>query len=149
MTTFIISGSRKYKSKDLVWYTLTEAYISYEPVLFKFGDCPTGADAFTKEWCDKMGNPYEEFKADWDKSGKSAGPIRNHLMIDSGGEMLLAFPDNDSVGTKDAAIYARSKGMPVIFPELVTLKAFFPDYVFPEWWYKWGMFVAMPNLMKT
>jgi len=75
------------------------------------------------------GWPYKQFFADWDKYGRKAGPIRNHEMIDFGADELMAFPDNDSKGTKECAKYAHKKGVEVHFPEL-------------ESWHRWAVPIA-------
>jgi hypothetical protein len=116
-----ISGSRNYFSGKF-WLVheciATEYRKSSEDILFLVGDCPTGVDRAAKSFLETAGWSFREFFADWAKYGKSAGPIRNHEMIDYGAELLIAFPDDESRGTKDCAIYAHSKGVEVYFPEL-------------------------------
>ena len=63
----------------------------------------------------------DEYCADWDQYGKSAGPIRNHLMLDTELEklapeeniLLIAMPLENSVGTYEMIEYAKSKGVTV------------------------------------
>lgn len=57
---------------------------------------------------------YEVFRADWDKHGKAAGPIRNQEMLDNGkADALVAFWDGKSPGTKDMIRRAKRKGIKV------------------------------------
>jgi hypothetical protein len=114
-----ISGSRRYTLSWLVQECIaTEYRKSHGEILFLVGDCPTGADRIAKSFLETAGWPYKEFYADWARDGRAAGPLRNREMIDFGAELLIAFPDSDSRGTKDCAIYAASKGVEVYFPEL-------------------------------
>ena len=52
------------------------------------------------------------FKPDWDKYGKSAGFIRNKLIIDEA-DMVLAFWDGSSKGTKHSIDLAIAAGKPL------------------------------------
>lgn len=51
---------------------------------------------------------HERFEADWDKFGKRAGILRNIEMIDAS-DMVIAFWDGSSKGTKHAIDYAIKK----------------------------------------
>ena len=50
-------------------------------------------------------------KADWDKHGKSAGPIRNARMLGWKPDVVVAFPGD--VGTRDCVSKAKAAGIPV------------------------------------
>lgn len=114
-----VSGSRKYTKSWLVQQCIATEYRKAEgDILFLVGDCPTGVDYVAKSFLEAAGWPFKEFFADWSKYGDSAGPKRNHKMINYGAELLIAFPDDDSRGTKDCAKYADRNGVPVYFPEL-------------------------------
>ena len=56
--------------------------------------------------------PVKLFEADWDTHGKSAGYIRNSEMADYG-DILLAFWDGKSKGTKHMIDLATKKGLEV------------------------------------
>lgn len=54
-----------------------------------------------------------EFRADWTKNGKAAGPIRNQQMIDEGKpDLVVAFPGGR--GTADMVRRAKSSGINTI-----------------------------------
>jgi hypothetical protein len=88
-----------------------------------------GADALAKEFIEKYnmdqktlalnGNEYKrvfeyiEYLPDWDKFGKSAGPIRNQQIIDDS-DALLAFWDGKSPGTRNSIELARKKKIPTL-----------------------------------
>lgn len=57
--------------------------------------------------------PFKEYPADWDKYGRSAGPIRNKQMLDFGKpDLVIAFPGGK--GTEMMIKLAKDKGVPVI-----------------------------------
>lgn len=71
-----------------------------------------GADRKAAEWWAGRGRPVEEHKADWQRHGRGAGHIRNQRMVDSGIDMLVAFPGGR--GTADMTRRAIKAGVPVV-----------------------------------
>ena len=66
------------------------------------GMCPTGIDAAAVNWAKENGIPIEEYPADWEKYGKSAGPIRNRLMATKAEKLIVIYrKDNLTPGTKN------------------------------------------------
>jgi hypothetical protein len=125
-----ISGSRRYAKSWLVQQCIATEYRKCNgEIVFLVGDCQTGVDSITKSFLETSGWPFKEFFADWAVHGKAAGPIRNREMINYGADLLIAFPDSGSRGTKDCATYAASKGIEVYFPEF-------------ESWHKWAAPIA-------
>lgn len=121
MYTAIVSGSRYFPREREVTDALLSIWRANDYDIFiKVGDCPSGVDKFVLSWCKTVleEDRCKVFRADWDRYGLKAGPIRNHEMVDSGGDVLIAWPLEDSKGTKDCAEYAHSKGVPVWFPDL-------------------------------
>lgn len=70
-----------------------------------------GADKCARMWALARGLLCETFHADWRRNGKAAGPIRNQQMLDSGVNMVAAFPGGR--GTADMMRRARAAGIPV------------------------------------
>jgi hypothetical protein len=60
------------------------------------------------------------FVPDWRADGRAAGPLRNSLMI-AEADILLAFWDGSSPGTKDSIFKAAKKGIPVFINPQVWL----------------------------
>ena len=53
----------------------------------------TGVDLAAKEWARKTpGLERYECKADWDRLGPAAGPIRNSRMLEWKPDLVIAFP---------------------------------------------------------
>jgi len=74
-----------------------------------------GADSLGERYAKEHDIKLTRFPADWNSLGKKAGPIRNQQMIDyvypDGG--LIAFPINESIGTRDSIRRAENKGLHV------------------------------------
>lgn len=76
-----------------------------------------GADYFAHVWSAKRGIRETVFNAEWKKYGKSAGPIRNRVMLDEGRpDLVVAFPGG--TGTAHMVAYAWKKGIETIVVEL-------------------------------
>ncbi len=114
----IVTGSRGYLNRSKVFSALDNQLVRHKDLNVKVGDCDAGADLFTRQWCYATRTGSQVFSAQWDIFGKAAGIIRNHDMVDSGGDLCLAFPETFSRGTRDCAEHAASRGMPVRFPDL-------------------------------
>jgi len=71
-----------------------------------------GVDMMAHFWARETGIPIKEFPADWDKYGKSAGPIRNQEMLKYA-DALIAIWDGESKGTKHMISIAKKKGIKV------------------------------------
>lgn len=65
------------------------------------GGCPTGADEIASRLCETGRINEQIYKADWNKFGKRAGPIRNEQMAKDGADLCIASWDGLSHGTKN------------------------------------------------
>lgn len=116
----LITGSRTWTDRDAIRHAL-------ETVLDQCaGDCfehisevtvvhgaARGADRIAGEIATELGCKVEAHPADWDRHGKSAGPIRNSEMVRLGADVCLAFPMQRSVGTRHCMQLARAAGISV------------------------------------
>lgn len=71
-----------------------------------------GADTIARLVAEDLGLATEAHPADWKKHGKAAGPIRNQEMLDSGIDLVIAFPGGN--GTADMVKRARQAGVEVV-----------------------------------
>ena len=72
-----------------------------------------GADALAEQWAKDGHNiPLTTFPADWDKYGKSAGYKRNEQLVEYA-DMIMAFWDGESKGTKHTIDLAKKANKPV------------------------------------
>ncbi|WP_051229197.1 DUF2493 domain-containing protein [Pleomorphomonas oryzae] len=72
-----------------------------------------GADTLSSQWAQRRGIAVEPFPADWDRYGKTAGPIRNARMLAEGRpDVVIAFPGR--FGTWDMVDKATRAGVRTI-----------------------------------
>lgn len=71
-----------------------------------------GVDYAAAQWAKHYGLAYEEKPADWAKLGKRAGYVRN-IQIVHASDLVVAFWDGKSPGTKHTIDIARKAGKPV------------------------------------
>ena len=87
----------------------------FDDITVIYGDCPTGADHYTREWIMDQGEEVEDlrFIADWEKYGKGAGPMRNERMIKEGKPtQAYGFWDGNSSGTLNTIQLCMKYGIP-------------------------------------
>jgi hypothetical protein len=71
-----------------------------------------GADLLADEWAVTNWVSIKEYKADWARWGKYAGPIRNKQMLDEGKpDLVIAFPGGK--GTANMIKQAKEYGIEV------------------------------------
>lgn len=95
-------------------YTLLEdALADLPPITHIIHGGARGADSLADRFADENFIWCTEFKADWGKHGKAAGPIRNQQMLDEGKpDLVVAFPGG--VGTADMVRRAKKAGVKTI-----------------------------------
>lgn len=81
----------------------------------------TGVDRLAERYADSQKRRKRIHRADWNKYGNAAGPMRNTTIVNDGIQALIAFPDAKSVGTRDSITKARAKGIPV-FEYVVNIR---------------------------
>lgn len=109
--TLAVTGSRELEDAEFVWAQISRM----QPEVVIVGDCSTGVDALTRQWCRVFGVRCEVLTADWAKFGKSAGPRRNRRLVRKAkeeGAFLLAFP-RGGPGTRDCIAQAKRVGLHV------------------------------------
>ena len=74
-----------------------------------------GADTIAGNVVSRLGYSVTVFKAQWDKYGKGAGPVRNQQMIDQNPDLVIAFHSDlaESKGTADTVRRANKAGIKV------------------------------------
>lgn len=74
----------------------------------------SGVDYLAERWCKYNKIPIIIYKPDWDKYGKSAGPIRNQYIIEnSDGVIAIPHPTKESKGTNNSIKIAKEKDKPL------------------------------------
>lgn len=106
----IVAGGRDFDDYELLSEELDCLVdkLSSNPIVVS--GMAKGADSLAVRWADDNEYPLRSFPAEWDKYGKSAGYRRNVDMANYS-EMLLAFWDGKSKGTKHMIDIALEKGL--------------------------------------
>lgn len=115
----IVCGGRDYRNGAFIWRKLDELHSAKKFTALMQGGA-TGADHIAKEWAStKIGLERWVCKADWEKHGKAAGPIRNAKMLEWKPDLVVAFPDpeTESRGTWNMVKLAREAGVETIVYE--------------------------------
>ena len=105
----LVCGSRYYCNYEKVL-----AYLARTGASLVVAGGARGADSLAVRAAKECGISYIEYKADWDRYGKSAGPIRNQQMLDmEKPDFVIAFHEDleKSKGTKDMLSRAKRAGI--------------------------------------
>lgn len=103
----LVCGGRTFNDANLVNVTLN----LLNPRVLINGGAP-GADRLARMWAGYRCIPTFTFPADWERKGRSAGPLRNQAMIDIGKpDLVIAFAGGS--GTADMVRRARKAGIEV------------------------------------
>lgn len=111
----LITGDR-YWSDDRIIRAVLEPLYAEHPDMVVIQGGANGADTIAGDVAEWLGIKVLEFRADWNKYGRGAGPIRNQQMIDEGKPTaVMAFHKNlqASRGTLDMVKRARKANLPV------------------------------------
>lgn len=107
----LVCGGRDFDNWSLLDMTLIRICWDVEEIIIIEGGA-RGADFLARVWAKHCGFEYEEYPADWNKYGKSAGYIRNKQMLTEGDpDLVVAFPGGK--GTADMIKQAREAGVEV------------------------------------
>lgn len=115
-----IVGSRDFKDLETLRNILKDLPKEFGRFTFISGGA-RGVDTLTEKIIDKMNagkfsehqhHPKLIFKPDWDTYGKKAGFLRNQKIVQEA-DMLIAFWDGKSKGTKHSIDLAVQKGIPI------------------------------------
>jgi len=107
----LVCGGRDYADKETIKRVLNELYNASKFTQMIEGGA-SGADSLCASWAGAIGIHVIEVKAQWDKYGKRAGPIRNADMLNLKPDLVVAFPGGR--GTKDMIGKAKAAGVKVI-----------------------------------
>lgn len=98
----LVCGGRDYQD----WRKIGAVLDELQDVEWLIHGGAKGADYLAGEWAKNRGIPITVFPADWDRHGRSAGPLRNARMLAEGKpDLVVAFPG----GAGTANMVARSK----------------------------------------
>lgn len=105
----IIAGSRTIIDYNLVVKAIKESGFTITEVVCGLAK---GVDSLGEQYAIENNIPVTYFPADWEKLGRSAGPIRNEQMGDYASAVICVW-DGKSRGTKHMIHYARKKNLQI------------------------------------
>lgn len=113
----LVCGGRDYRNTAYLFRALDKLH-QERPITELIQGGANGADALAREWA-KTKPDVARFvcKANWQKYGKAAGPIRNSKMLAWGPDLVIAFPTPKSRGTWDMVRKAKAAGVETIVEE--------------------------------
>jgi predicted Fe-Mo cluster-binding NifX family protein len=106
----IVCGGRNYTEEEVIRKRLALLRDEHPDAIVIHGAAP-GADAWSGYVAGTLGLTVEVHPANWAKHGRAAGPIRNQEMLDSGVDLVIAFPGGR--GTEDMIKRAERAGVEV------------------------------------
>lgn len=106
----LVCGGREYNDASYLNKVLCELSTDKDVVIIQGG--ARGADSLAKEWAMNTGVEFIEVKADWNRHGKSAGPIRNNEMLKLKPDLVVAFPGGR--GTDNMVMQASKACVPIV-----------------------------------
>lgn len=110
----LVCGSRHFNDYELLKETLDAHSITSI-----IHGAARGADTLAGRYGKEMGKPTSEFPVEWEKLGRSAGPVRNWRMLQEGlPELVIAFRGPNSRGTQNMINQAEKAGVRVIVVEI-------------------------------
>jgi hypothetical protein len=116
----LVCGGRDFTNRDFVWNTLSDLDATRGPFAVVIHGCATGVDSEAALVAEMLAEIKREprtkalgFRADWQKYGKAAGPIRNcRMLVEGKPDFVIAFPGGK--GTANLVKKARSMRIEVI-----------------------------------
>ncbi len=103
-----VIGSRNFDSYEVLQDTLNR----YKITAILSGGAK-GADSLAEKYAKENEITFTKYLPDWKKYGRGAGPVRNREMVKDA-EMIVAFWDGKSKGTKHAIDFAQEKKKKVV-----------------------------------
>jgi hypothetical protein len=103
----VIAGGREFNNYELL-REICDEHISPDSEIVSGG--ARGTDTLGERYAKERGFDTKLFPADWKTHGRKAGPIRNKEMADYG-DMLIAFWDGKSSGTKNMIENSKKLGL--------------------------------------
>ncbi|MBE6733076.1 MAG: DUF2493 domain-containing protein [Ruminococcaceae bacterium] len=110
----VIAGCRNYNNYDeaKVYIDFCLSNVRKENDIIIVSGGASGADKMGERYAKENGFEVEQYPADWEKYGRSAGPIRNRQMAEVC-DYVICFWDGKSRGTRSMIELAKKYGKPV------------------------------------
>lgn len=107
----VVAGVRYFDDYLLLSKEMDEYRTQYSNSLIIISGCADGADKLGERYASEHNLTVERYPAEWDKYGKSAGPIRNERMAKVA-DAVIVFWDGESKGTQSMIECAKRANKP-------------------------------------
>lgn len=108
----MVTGSRQWPRPQVIQERLQKLMDEEGHCQIIVGDAG-GADTYCLIYGREIGHEVTVYHADWARHGRAAGVIRNSEMIRTTPDLVLAFWDGQSRGTKHAIEESKRRGLTV------------------------------------
>lgn len=105
----LVTGSREWTRRAVISLQLAKLPVGS---IVMHGDA-RGADRIAAAIAESLDLVVEDYPADWKRYGRKAGILRNFDMLDAKPDLVLAFWDGTSRGTKHVIEEAERRGIPI------------------------------------
>lgn len=107
-----IVGSRSFRDYDRFKSIVLDHIRGLGGIVRIVSGGAVGTDMMARRFAQEMGIPITEYKPEWDKYGRSAGYIRNELIIKDA-DSVIALWDGESAGTRHSIELAAKHQKPI------------------------------------
>lgn len=104
----VVAGCRDFENYDIAREVILQCikqFATDDELVFVSGGCK-GADTLGERFALEFGYKIECYSAEWEKYGRSAGPMRNKKMAEIS-DFVICFWDGKSRGTKSMIEYSK------------------------------------------
>jgi hypothetical protein len=109
----LVCGSRSWDDRIAVMRRLGDLWGEHRDALTVIAGGAHGADRIAASVCKTLAIRLWEVHADWKRYGKAAGVLRSKIMLDAEPDLVIAFWDGESPGTRFTVEEARRRSIPV------------------------------------
>lgn len=113
MTRIVACGSRRFTNQFQASLHIDGFFTQCPEKIEVIVGGATGADSMIEAAARRNGHTVTVMEADWETYGKKAGILRNLQMLDRNPDIVVAWWDGKSRGTKHTVEEARRRGIPV------------------------------------
>lgn len=115
----LVCGGRRFNDALTLGSWLGGIHKNNGPITVLIEGGAKGADFLARRFAEYQGIRVQTYKADWDRFGPSAGPLRNKRMIEDGKpDLVVAFPGGR--GTTNMTEQAEAAGIKVLYATKIT-----------------------------
>jgi hypothetical protein len=114
VTRVLITGSRTWTDRAVIRRALAEVWVGDPATVLVSGGSPTGADVLCEQCWTHWGGHLERHPARWSRHGRTAGFVRNQLLVTLGAQLCVAFIRDHSRGASHTVALAHTAGIPVV-----------------------------------